>query len=310
MSRSRLSLSCIVDSRCNLGEAPLWSASEEKLYWLDISLSSTLFIWHSTTRKVSFLPLNELATGLALSSLDDLIVVSENGPSIFELSEQKLLSLSMLPFSMHGRRFNDCGCDPAGRLWTGTMANELQPLPGQSQCTGELYRFDEDMSCHLMREGIGCPNTFVWAGDSKSMYSADSSDGCIYAYQFDLDSGSLGGRKVFANPSGLGLPDGSAIDAEGYIWNARWGAGCVARFAPDGTIDQTVVVPADHVTSCAFGGPHLQTLFVTTARQHHGRSAVAHQPLAGGVFAFEPKVPGVPVPAFRINCNRRNSIRG
>jgi sugar lactone lactonase YvrE len=245
--------------------------------------------------------LNEVATGLALSDAGEILVVSPSGLNVFDPTRPELRRLVTPPFSMEGMRFNDCGCDRLGRLWTGTMMNEFDAAGELREVRKNgLYRFDPDLSCHFVRDGFGCPNTFVWTADNRTLLTADSAAGIIFAFDFDLPDGTLGDCRTFANPANLGIPDGSALDAQGDLWNARWGAGCLARFGPEGNLREVVSIPADFVTSCAFGGPDLDTLFVTTARQHVTTRAATNQPpFAGGIFSFKPLVPGIVAPTFK-----------
>jgi sugar lactone lactonase YvrE len=201
---------------------------------------------------------------------------------------------------MGGIRFNDCGCDALGRLWSGTMTNEysLPPERAESELSGSLVCVDTDFSCTVLPAGLGCPNGFVWSPDNKILYVADSAQGCLYAYGYHLDSAHISRPTIFDRSSGIGIPDGSAVDADGCLWNARWGAGCVARFTPDGRVAELVRIPADFVTSCAFGGPGLQTLFITTARMDLASKDLERQPKAGGVFAFNPRGRGAVAGAF------------
>lgn len=308
MSHSRTPVVCIADCACTLGEAPLWLAAAQSLYWLDIGLSSTLFEWKSATRATRSWPLHEIATGLALSDSPELVVVSESGLNAFDTAKGAMRLVREPPFPMQGMRFNDCGCDPQGRLWTGTMVNDLRPGNSHGKRVGELYRFDGISSCEMMEDGVGCPNTFAWPADHRTLLTADSATGIIYGYDFDRASGAISHRRTFANPQNLGIPDGSAMDAEGFLWNARWGASCLARFAPDGTLAETVPIPAENVTSCIFGGPDLDTLYVTTARQKLAGAALERQPFAGGVFSFKPGVRGLAASAFRWNGLSRNGL--
>jgi sugar lactone lactonase YvrE len=293
---------CIANSQCTLGEAPLWLQQSGTLCWLDIAKPTILFQWDLKRRATRSWILTELACGLAQSERGEVLVVGQGGLSVFDFTVGRLAPLVAAPFDMQGVRFNDCGCDPLGRLWTGTMINDFCPPPHGSPvnpAAGRLLRIDPDLSCHITAEGIGCPNTFVWSPDAETLYTADSAAGCLYAYAYNAQAASLADRRVFTNPTGLGIPDGSAIDAEGYIWNARWDAGCVARFAPDGSLASIADIPARRVTSCAFGGPALETLFVTTARVGLSDAELATQPRAGGVFAFKPGVLGRPPSLFR-----------
>jgi sugar lactone lactonase YvrE len=130
------------------------------------------------------------------------------------------------------------------------------------------------------------------------MYFADTMLGAIHAYDFDLELGGISNKRVYANPDSLGFPDGATVDAEGYVWNARWEGGSLIRFAPNGAVDTVVAIPASRVTCCAFGGDDLDTLYVTTSRLHLTEQELAEQPRAGGVFALKPGVKGLPRPGF------------
>ncbi len=292
---------CLVDSRCELGESPLWLA-DGTLCWLDVGNPSTLFEWNLETRSLKRWPLPELTSALAARE-HGLLLLCKSGVRAFDRRDGSIRPLAPPPFAMEPLRFNDCGCDAVGRLWTGTMRDNFAPAAvtaATDEFAGELLRYDPDGSVHRILAGIGCPNTFAWSPRGRTLYSADSSTGCLYQFDFEPRSGAASNRRLFCNPADLGVPDGSAVDAEGHIWNARWGAGCVARFAPDGALLQTVSIPARQVTSCAFGGSALDTLFVTTARIGLTPDALAQQPLAGGVFSFRPGVRGLPVRPCRL----------
>src|ERR1700677_1130205 len=184
----------IVDSRCRLGEAPVWAARSGRLFWLDIGVPTRLFNWDSTSGSVSEWTLPELATGLTLSREDELVIVSQRGVSIFEPSGEGLLrTLVAPPFSMDHIRFNDCGCASSGRLWTGTMSNDFSADRDHSAsaAAGKLLCVDTDLSCHATHVGFGCPNTFVWSPDAKTLYVADSAAGCLYAYAYELPTGCI-----------------------------------------------------------------------------------------------------------------------
>lgn len=296
---------CIARHPCSLGESPVWLEETQVLYWLDIAVPSTLFEWSYRSGATRTWALQELASALTLSEAGDLIVLSQSGVNSFDTSLGRLRRLAPPPFGTPQVRFNDCGCDRSGRLWTGTMPNNFaQSAAGDyaesdGDKAGDICRFDADLSCHVMAGGFGCPNTFAWSPDGSTFYTADSAALCIYSYRFDLASGAINDRRIFADPSELGVPDGSAMDREGYLWNARWGAGCLVRFAPDGSVAGIVTIPASLVTSCAFGGEGLDTLFVTTARCEE--PDLQSKPLAGGVFAFKPPVAGMPQARFRMS---------
>jgi sugar lactone lactonase YvrE len=190
-------------------------------------------------------------------------------------------------------RFNDGRADRAGRFWAGTMCDVLR------ESVGSLYRVDPDRTSVKLFNDIVVPNSLAWSPDSKTMYFADTPKQCIWAFEFDLDSGTLGPRRVFRDTAGHpGRPDGSAVDSEGCLWNCEYGGWRVVRYRPDGEIDRTFGVPAANPTCCAFGGPDLQTLFVTSATQRLKPDQLAEQPHAGSVFAMRTTVAGLPESRF------------
>jgi L-arabinonolactonase len=161
--------------------------------------------------------------------------------------------------------------------------------------TGGLYRIDPDRSVHAFEQSLGIANTFAWSPDERTMYFADTLD-AIYAYDFDAASGRVGNRRTFAkaDTNQHGHPDGSTIDAQGFLWNARWDGGRLIRWAPDGTIDRIVTLPCRRVTSCIFGGTDLDVLYVTSVRYGLSDADLAEQPVAGGIFAVDAGVRGIP----------------
>ena len=152
-----------------------------------------------------------------------------------------------------------------------------------TQNTGWLYRVSAGGEVKRMDGPFGISNTFAWSPDNRTMYFADTFDG-IYAYNFGPARGEISNRRMFAKVEGMGFGDGSTIDAEGFFWNARWDGGCVIRFAPDGSIDWVVKMPCQRVTSLAFGGDDLGTLYVTSVRYGLSEAELADQPLAGGTL--------------------------
>lgn len=290
-------LECIATGN-TLAEAPLWSADTGSLFWLDIGMPSRLHEWRQHDRRIRSWRLPELATALVQARNGALLVVTQSGIQRFDPRSGELQLLAAVGCPMHGLRFNDAGCDRQGRLWVGTMPNDFAGVPQGP--TGGIWRIDPDLSYHRLAEGFGCPNTFVWSADDATLYLADSALGDIGAYEFDAIEGTLGERRTFAAPRQLGIPDGSAMDTEGCLWNARWGAGCVARFAPDGSVRATISVPASQVTSCTFGGENLNILFITTANFGRPSTSAAREPLAGAVFSCEPGVRGLAPSRFNV----------
>ena len=153
---------------------------------------------------------------------------------------------------------------------------------------------------------LGCPNGMCWSPDGTTLYVADSCDGGIYAYGFDLATPSLSDRHLLCRLSDLGIPDGAAVDRDGFIWNARWDAGALARISPDGRLDRVVRVPALQPTGCCFGGEDLRTLYVTSARFGLTAEQLAASPSSGGVFSIRVEVAGLEPARFALRESHEN----
>lgn len=146
-----------------------------------------------------------------------------------------------------------------------------------------------------MDDGVWIPNGLAWSPDDRPLYLADSHRKLIFAYAFDSEAGEIRDRRVFVDTGAyVGVPDGAAVDAEGFLWSAQWDGHCVIRYAPDGRINRIVELPVTRPAACAFGGPGLETLFVTTARFRLPGEVLAAEPLAGGVLALEVGARGLP----------------
>lgn len=177
-------------------------------------------------------------------------------------------------------RMNDGACDPQGRFWAGTMAHDESPG------AGVLYRLELDGRCTTVRAALTSSNGIGWSPDGTAMYLSDSGTGTIERFDFDGAIGDIVGRRVIVEIAEPGVaPDGLTVDAEGGIWVALWDGGAVRCYTSEGSLVATVPVPVDRPTSCAFGGPDLTTLFITTARHGLGETALARQPMLGACFA-------------------------
>lgn len=181
---------------------------------------------------------------------------------------------------------NDAGADPHGRLVIGSV-NERD-----TGRTAGLFQLNRD-GYRKLRADMRLGNGLDWTPDGSTLYFTDSLDQLIFAADYHED-GSFTGERVFAHVVG-GLPDGLAVDSEGCVWSAVWGAGRIDRYAPDGAIIDRVLVPAPRVTSLAFGGHDLTTLFITTARDGLSPEELASAPESGSVFMAVTSVPGQPV---------------
>jgi sugar lactone lactonase YvrE len=282
---------CVAESGDELGEGPVWVAAEGRLYWFDIQGRRLNWLEHATGAWGRFeLPVRaSVATPLSAGGL---ILVTEAGLAEFDTAAGRFSLREPMTFEP-GFRTNDGKIDLAGRLWWSTMDDDGGKRPGA------LYRTDPDGRTHRVLGDIHIANTVSCCPDGATFYLADSLLTTLWAFPIEAD-GTLGARREFANTHGeAGAADGSAVDAEGFIWNAQWGAARIVRYAPDGRIDRIVDFPVTQVSSCAFGGPDLTTLYATTAWEGFDAAARAAQPLAGNLFAFEPGVAGLALPAFQ-----------
>jgi sugar lactone lactonase YvrE len=262
----------VCDQRFKLAEGPFWDDVQHALYWVDIAGFRALRLHQGQLRHWQF---NEPVSAFIPTTQGDALVTLASGVYRLDLSsaaDHPALALLCVADPIPGNRANEARCDKLGRLWLGSMQNNLDAEGGDlplERRSGGIYRVDADARVTPLLSGQGIVNTMLWADDHSALLSADSLDGVIYRYPIQAD-GSLGDRRIWAAEHVRGVPDGSAMDAEGYVWNARWGGHCIIRFAPDGSVDRIVEVPLSHPTSCVFGGPDMTILFVTSARPASG----------------------------------------
>jgi sugar lactone lactonase YvrE len=215
-------------------------------------------------------------------------MATDVGLVTFDPASRQLQTVQPMEFGP-GFRTNDGKIDPAGRFWWSTMDDNDGERPGA------IHRTGPGSATARVIEGVHIANAMAFSADGQSLYLADSKLQTIFVH----DTADLSNRQVFARTDGEAAPDGAAIDAEGYLWNAEWGGWRIVRYAPDGAIDRVVETPVAQPTSCAFGGPELGTLYVTSAWDGLSDAARAMQPEAGGLFALEPGVRGLALPAFQ-----------
>jgi sugar lactone lactonase YvrE len=290
----------VIDCRNELGESPLWCDASATLYWIDVIKPGRVFYWQTETGRVDFWDFDDLVTGLNLVAEGGLLVHGTSDLLRFDPTTRRTLRVFSLPASTKPTRFNDGHCDRAGRLWVGTMANNIGDdgvAIGISEFDGQICRVSGTMS-RAFDAHLGCPNAICWSPDGGTFYVGDSCDEWLYSYRFDFDAGTISERRHFCHLAELGIPDGAAVDCDGYIWNARWGAGAVVRISPAGRLDRIVRVPATQPTACCFGGRDRRTLYVTSARFALSADCLRAEPFAGGVFAVRVDVAGLDLSPF------------
>ena len=276
---------CVADVHALLGEGPVWVAREQALYWVDIKgyaifrvdESGSLKKWATPLRVCSLVP---RASGGFIGGTDRGIALIDQEIEQFEIVENPE---QHLPHN----RFNDGKVDREGRFWAGTM-DDLE-----ADATGTLYRVDPNLRWIVADTDYRITNGPAFSPDGRIMYHNDTVRQVTYAFDLGED-GQANNRRVFLQfGPGDGNPDGMTVDAEGCLWIAFWGGSCLRRFSPAGERIETVRLPVSQPSSCAFGGPDLDRLYVTSARVDLDESALRMQPNAGGLFMLIPGVRGL-----------------
>jgi sugar lactone lactonase YvrE len=271
----------------DVGEGPAWDEGSDCLVWVDIVAGTV----HLTNEDGS--PRSEFAVGRHVGAAlprdsGGWLLATREGFAVLDPSgrTEPLLDILGLDTSI---RFNDGKCDAWGRAFAGTMAYDERPG------VGSLFRLDNGPRAEEVISGVTISNGLGWSPDSSVLYYVDTGAPCVDAYEYDVETGSIGSKETLCTlPGGSGAPDGLTVDDDGCIWVALWGGAAVYRYSPAGLLDTVVRLPATQVTSCTFGGASGDILFITTARYRLEEHQLAREPLAGGLFAVRPGVSGAP----------------
>jgi sugar lactone lactonase YvrE len=290
---------CVAPTGDVCGEGAVWHPSQEVVYWTDINR----FLVHRfkpADRTVRTWFFDEPVTALTLTDRPQVLAVVLGSCVILwepdtDTRRDPLFLLDGWPFI----RLNDARVDPRGALWVGSMRNNVNADGSAGAAGGQdgaLLRLDPDGRVTGWRQNLGIPNTLVWSPDQLHFYLGDTLANMVWVYDYDPATGAIANDRPFLQNFERGLPDGSTMDSDGYLWNCRFFGGCVVRVAPDGTIDRIVEMPVKNITTCIFGGPDRKTLYVTTARIE----APPADRLAGGLYAIQTGVAGQPDNLFRV----------
>lgn len=273
-----------------LGEGPLWDDSTGRLYWVDIR--NRTVEWRDPERgDGGVYQIGVRASALGLRRSGGLLVAADRCVGVLGLDTGEFEPRTTFEEDRPRNRTNDGAVAADGRFWFGTMDDS-----GQDR-SGALYALSSDWTLTRVLDGLGIPNGIVSTADGESLFVADSAEGVIRVHDLDPAAGALGPARDFARVENAS-PDGAALDEEGCLWSAQWDGGRVVRHAPDGRVERAIELPVSRPTSCAFGGPDLRTLFITSARDGLSAEELAAQPLAGSVFAADAGVRGVSYPRF------------
>jgi hypothetical protein len=290
---AKVDVRCMSEARSLLGEGPIWSPRDNALYWVDI-LTPTIHCWHAADGRSTDTPLGTMTSVAIPKATGGLLLATSGGLMTLDSAARSMTLLAHPAAERPGNRYNDGKCDRRGRLWISSMDM------GTAVNRGSLFRVEADGSWEKMDSGFTVPNGLGWSPDNTRMYFTDTFRRTIYEYDFDLTAGTISHRRpliVFNEADGK--PDGLTVDADGCLWVAAWDAWHIARFAPDGKLLQRIRLPVSRPTSCCFGGPSLETLFVTSASVRLSTQELASAPLSGALFALEvPGVRGLPEGTF------------
>ncbi|WP_414647420.1 SMP-30/gluconolactonase/LRE family protein [Castellaniella sp.] len=295
--RSAAEAELVLHLRNQTGESPVWHAGEQALYWVDIQ-AGALHRWRVRDQQHTSWRAGQQLGCVARLSGGGWVGAMEDGIYRLTPDEDQVLRTERWAEAGHARpgmRFNDGRCDRQGRFWVGTMLMDMS----RAAAAGALYRLTGQggqLQLDRMIEDLIVPNGLAFSPDGRTMYFSDSHPlrQCVWACDYDIDAGVPGQRRVFIEKLPGGRPDGAAIDADGCYWICGNDAGLVHRYTPDGRLDRSLRVPVAKPAMCAFGGPGLDTLFVTSIRLP---DAPPHA-LDGAVFALRPGVCGIEEPAF------------
>ncbi|MCX5495911.1 SMP-30/gluconolactonase/LRE family protein [Kaistia dalseonensis] len=292
---------CVVPAGDTCGEGVVWHAAERAVYWCDINR----FLIHrfdpetKTTRHWFF---NEPVTTIGLTDRPGTLIVALGSKVIlWQPANDARADFAHPEKNVPAARLNDGRPDPFGALIIGSMFNNVAPNGDGVEIDGPplggLYRVTRDGKVETLKSQIGISNTMCWDLVRKRFYTADTLKNEIWSFDYDVATGAIAHEKPFFADFERGSPDGSQIDSAGYVWNARYGGGCIVRISPEGHTDRVIDMPVGNITNCTFGGADLKTLYITTARGGDGPL----ERLAGGLFSYRVDVPGLPENIFKID---------
>ncbi|MBU2912972.1 SMP-30/gluconolactonase/LRE family protein [Reichenbachiella agariperforans] len=257
----------------------LWSVDIEGKKWFQLDVSNKSQLVHQLDQRI----------GTIVPSADGRAVVAlEDGVYYYDptTGEQELI---VTPDMHTGKiRFNDGKCDPSGRLWVGSMHLD------QISDAANLYKISADGGSEQMLDSVTISNGIVWSSDQKTMYYIDTPDGKVRVFDYDDETGTISNERSLMDFTAYGYPDGSTIDAENNLWVCLWNGNKVLQIDTEsGEIIGEVHIPAHNITSCAFGGENLDSLFITSARVDMSEAELDSLPHAGSIFVAVPGVKGV-----------------
>lgn len=284
----------LVDCRTTLGEGPLWDVEQERIYWID-SFGNKIYRATAEGGEIETWDVPDKIGSIALRKDGrGAVIALRTGLHLLDFASGEIDPLVDPEADVETTRMNDGKVDRKGRFVVGSM-DMKEEAPN-----GALYRLDTDFSCHRLTDGIMVSNGPCWSPDGRTFYFTDTWSEDIWAYDYDLDLGTISNRRTLCSTKGQdGVPDGSTVDAEGFVWNAQVYGGQIVRYAPDGTVDRRIEMPVKKVTSVMFGGPNLDVLYVTSMAKPPLPHLPEDGPLGGSLFVIRNLgIRGIPEPRF------------
>jgi sugar lactone lactonase YvrE len=275
----------IADYQCQIGENPLWHPLEKRVYWTDIARGK-LFRYDPATGHHEECYSGAPVGGFTVQADGALLLFMEHGAIAKWCDGQINYVVEEIPAEIEGR-FNDVIADPFGRVFCGTVALKVGTRPGR------LYRLDTDGSLHQVLGNITVSNGMAFTPDRQNMYYTDSALRTIYIFDYDEKTGALANQRIWLRtPEGAGRPDGLTVDAQGYIWSARWDGAALYRYTPEGVEERRLDFPAKKVSSVTFGGDDWSDIYVTTALTENTKAEEGMG--AGALFRWQLGIRGLP----------------
>jgi sugar lactone lactonase YvrE len=284
----------VLEIRNVIGEGPVWHSQEGSLYWVNFIEEYQILRFSPQARRLEVFETGMPVMALGIRKVGGFIAATSKGLANWDAQRNSFEPFSDPLAGRAGIRFNDAATDSQGRFWVGTLNDNNPKGPD-----GELFCLQGDHSFRLMDKDITVSNGIGWSPDRKIMYFTDSFRYAIYAYDYSAESGTILNRRTFVQtPPEGGLPDGLTVDTEGFVWSAYCGGWRVVRYDPAGKVDREYRLPVANPTSCAFGGEHLDELYITSAALGLSEEHKRQHPQSGDLFCLKAGVAGMDEPQF------------
>lgn len=284
------SLQTVLSARARLGECPVWDAEGQQLYWVDV-YNHRVHQFDPATQQDRYFATPDVVSALVLAGPGRLLIALRDCLAFLNLQTGAVTPIHSVEFPYPNTRFNDGKCDAKGRFWIGSVSE----APGQA----ELYCYDPEGSWRVMETGLTISNGLGWSPDGSTFYLTDSAPHRIYAYDFDLEAGTISNRRVWVDLSQEAVePDGLTVDRQGNVWSALWNGWCIVCFNPAGQAVLRVPLPVQCPTSVTLGGAQRTHLYITSASVGLSQTDIQKGFQAGDLFSLVVEIPGLPAQPF------------